>query len=68
MMRNPIYTDTKLAGALREQLKKKQEAMIKKIKPKRDSYDSYEGVWNDPTKIGAAKFTPNQNYGIYLWY
>ena len=41
-MRNPIYTDTKLAGALREQLKKKQEAMIKKIKPKRDSNDRYE--------------------------
>ena len=38
-MRNPIYTEAKLAGALREQLKKKQEAMIKKIKPKRDSYD-----------------------------
>ena len=48
-MRNPIYTDTKLAGPLREQLLKKmllekQEAMIKQIKPKRDSYDLRRGV------------------------
>ena len=42
-MDNPIYTEAKLAEALREQLKKKQEAMIKKIKPKRDPND-----YNDP--------------------
>ena len=61
-MRNPIYTDAKLAGPLREQLKKKQEAMIKQIKPKRDSYD-YEGVWKPHEAMGQPP-----NCGIYLWY
>ena len=60
-MRNPIYTDTKLAGALREQLKKKQEAMIKQIKPKRDSYD-YEGCGNSPHEDMGQRTKPK------LWY
>ena len=56
-MRNPIYTKEKLAEALREQLKKKQEAMIKKIKPERDpndritTYYDYH-VYDNEDKLG----------------
>ena len=74
-MRNPIYTDTKLAGPLREQLKKmlleKQEAMIEKIKPKRDSYD-YEGVWNGNLLPSDSVAKPHEDMGQptkpKLWY
>ena len=62
MMRNPIYTEAKLAGALREQLKKKQEAMIKQIKPKRDTYDRYE--WNFYPDPEEARNLPRPR----LWY
>ena len=62
-MRNPIYTDTKLAGPLREQLKKmllkKQEAMIEKIKPKRDSYE-----WKFYPEPEEARNLPRPR----LWY
>ena len=76
-MRNPIYTDTKLAGPLREQLKKmlleKQEAMIKKSNQK-EIHTTTKGCGINllptqllnPTKIWVSP--PNQNCGIYLWY
>ena len=62
-MRNPIYTEAKLAGALREQLKKKQEAMIKKIKPERDPNDYY-----DPNDYHVNEDKLGQLTKPKLWY